>query len=379
MATRNKRIRFGDNNFLTDLAAASVAVSSEMANFGKANLTNAQRSKVYRTNGNFTIGATNNSIYINDGTDRTITLNSANYSGGAALASHVQTQLNASSSNWTCTYSTTTNKFTLARSSGTDTLRFATTTNASWDTLGYTTASDTAASVAGVADEARSHTDEHITFDLGTAVSIQEFHLIGPLSEVFSISSSATIQLMGNTSDAWTSPALTVTPVRDTGGIHHYLDTEAGTSTSYRYWRFRFVDRTNTVGSQGFKIGHIYLGDYNTVTTTNVSPGLKKGYDDPSADAESDSGVQFFKTRLKRRVFDDMRVGFIEASERRTLEAMFETLGISTPFYLCLDPLNEVSDNLSEVTIYGRFDREPSFGHIIRDLYSMSFVVKEAV
>ena len=77
MAARNKSIRFGANNFLTDLAAASVSVASEMTNFGKANLTNVQRTKVYRTNGNFTIGSTNNSIYINDGTDRTITLTSA--------------------------------------------------------------------------------------------------------------------------------------------------------------------------------------------------------------------------------------------------------------------------------------------------------------
>ena len=379
MVARNKSIRFGDNNFVTDLAEANITVASQMTNFEKENLTNVQRTKVYRTNGNFTIGATNNSIYINDGTDKTVTLTSANYSGGAALAAHVQTRLNVSSSSWTCTYSTTTRKFTIARSSGTDTLRFTQTTNAAWDTLGYTTASDTSAATVGAADESRNHTDEHITIDLGTALTVEEFHVIGPLSEVFSISSTATLQLMGNTMDDWTSPALTVTPVRDAGGIHHYLDTEAETSTSYRYWRLRWVDRENTVGSQGFKIGHIYLGDYNTVTTTNVAPGLVKRYNDPSERVEADSGAQFYKSRTRRRVFDNMSVGFIEASERRTLERMFEHLGLETPFYVCIDPLNNVSANLSEVTLYGRFDQEPRFQHVIRDLYSMSFAVVEAV
>lgn len=376
MTTRNKSIRFGANNFLTDLAAANVSVASEMANFGKANLTNVQRTKVYRSNGNFTIGSTNNSIYIDDGSEKTVTLTSGNYSGGAALASHIQTQLNASSSNWTCSYSSTTRKFTIGRSSGTDTLRFSQTTDAAWSSLGYTTAVDTSAATAGTSDKGVNHTDEHITFDLGTAMSVKEFHVIGPLGEVFGISSNATLQLMGNTMDDWTSPALTLTPTRDKGGIHRYLDDQD--DTSYRYWRFRWVDPENTAGPNT-KIGHIYLGDYLTLTTTNVAPSLVKRYLDPSEEAESESGAKFFKTRPIRRVFDNMTIQMMEADERRELEDMFEQIGLETPFYLCLDPLNEVSDNLSEVTLYGRFEQEPRFQHIIRDLYSLSFAVEEAV
>ena len=378
MTTRNASIRFGDNNFLTDLAAANIAVSSEMANFGKANLTNAQRTKVFRFNGNFTIDATNNKIYINDGSAKTVTLTSASYTA-TTLASHVQTQLNASSTNWTCTYSSTTQKFTIARSSGTDTLRFTQTTAAAWDVLGYTTSADTSAATVGAADEARIHSEEHVTVDLGTATEIKEFHCIGPLGEVFSISSSATLTLMGNTTNSWTSPALTVSLTRDAGGIHHYLDTAAGTSTNYRYWRFKVVDRTNLLGGQGFKIGHLYLGDYNTVTTTNVAPGVTKAYRDPTEMAESESGVRFHKTRTVQRIFENMFIGHIDASDRRALESMFETLGIETPFYLCLDPTNRASDNLSEVTLYCRFSGEPRFTHLIRDIYSMSLAAIEAV
>lgn len=376
--TRNKSIRFGANNFLTGLDPAKITAASEMANFGKANLANVQRSKVYRTNGNFTITADNATLYFNDGTDKTAVLAAGHYSGGSALAAHAQAQLNSVSTEWTCSYSEATRKFSISRSSGTDTLRFSETASAAWDTLGYTTTVDTSAAIAGVADKARNHTEEHITFDLGTPRTVREFHIVGPLGEVFSISRAATLQLMANTLDSWDTPALTLTPKLDAGGIHLYLDDL--TDTSYRYWRFRWVDRENTVGPQGFKLGHIYLGDYETVTTTNVAPGLVKRYLDPSDEAESDSGAKFFKSRARRRIFDSMTIGLIdEADERRTLEALFERVGLETPFYVCLDPLGKVSASLSEVTLYGRFEQEPRFQNIIRDVYSMNFAVEEAV
>ena len=375
MTDRNYRLRFGANNFAEDITPTS---ASAMSGFPITNLTNQQRSLVYRPNGNFTIGATNDEIYINDGTDKTVSLTNANYSGGAALASHIQTQLNASSTNWTCTYSTTTNKFTIARSSGTDTLRFTQTTNAAWDTLGYTTATDESAATHGVADVARIHTDEWIKFDLGTALSVTEFHLISPLSMVFPISTTATLQLQGNASDVWTSPTIDVTPVRDKGGIHHYLDDIE--DTSFRYWRFRWVDRTNTVGGQGFHLGHVYLGDYVTCTTTNVATGFGRRTVDPSERFESDAGALFHRSRTKFRIFEGLSIGLMdEVSERQAIEDLFDTVGIQKPFYLSLDPLETYSTFLSEMTAYCRFQGEPQFQHVIRDIYSLQFAVREAI
>jgi hypothetical protein len=213
---------------------------------------------------------------------------------------------------------------------------------------------------------------------LGTATDVQEFHVISPLGETFPFSSSGTYTLYGNTADSWASPAVTITVTRDSAGIHYYLDDEAG-STEYRYWRFEFEDRENTLGSQGFKIGHLYLGDYETVTDTNVAPGFTKAYTDPSERFTSDSGAEFYKSRPIRREFRGMIVGQILASERRDLEDMFETTGVETPFYLSIDPTSAVSATLSEVTMYGRFQAEPVFRHVIRDFYSMTMDVKEAV
>lgn len=377
MATRNKSIRFCDNNLLEDLPDSSIAVASELTNFDKEFVIDDQRTKVYRPNGNFTIGSDNNSLYINTGAPITVTLTSADYTGGVALAAHIQTQLNAASTNWLCTYSTTTYRFTISRTAGTDTLAFTQTTNAVWDTLGYTTAVDTSAAIAGVSDELRIHTDERFTFDLGTALNVESFHCIGPLDEIFSISTTATVTLMGNTSDSWTAPGLTVVMSADSGGIHHFLDNEI--TSEFRYWRFVFSDRTNTAGPQSFKIGHIYIGDYATVTTTNVGIGFQKGYDDQSIEFESDSGVKYYRTKTKKRVFGGMQIGFIYAPERVTLENLYEKLGNSSMFYLCIDPTSAVSATLSEVTMYCRFNAPPEFINDIRDLYTMSFSTTEAV
>lgn len=67
----------------------------------------------------------NNEFQFNDGTERAAILTPGLYSM-EGLAAQVQTQMNAISTNWTVTYSRTTRKFTISRSSGTAHLKFAT-------------------------------------------------------------------------------------------------------------------------------------------------------------------------------------------------------------------------------------------------------------
>lgn len=375
MTTRNHRVRFGANNFLEDL---TLVASSAMSGFPIANILDPQRSLVFRFNGNFTITLdVNDLIYINDGTNKTATLTPGSYSGPAAMATAVQTALNAVSSSWTCTYSTTTLKFTIARSAGTDTLRFTQTTEAAWDTLGFSTASDESAATAGTSDFAVIHTDEHITMDLGTAMSALEFHLITALSERFAVSENATIQLLGNASNVWTSPALTVTLSSDAGGIHQFLDDLD--DTSYRFWRLRLVDRSNTVGSQGFKLGHIYLGDYVTTTNRNIANGFSKTKVDPSEKFRSDDGAEFHRLKTKYRRLESLQIGYLqEIADRQDIEDLFDLVGIHTPFYVSLDPLEQVSSG-SELAGYFRFNAEPSLTQIKTSTYTFAFALSEAV
>ena len=61
---------------------------------------------------------------INDGAAKLISFTPGDYGTFDALCAHIQTQLNASSSNWSCTYSKATKLVTIARSAGTAQLKF---------------------------------------------------------------------------------------------------------------------------------------------------------------------------------------------------------------------------------------------------------------
>jgi hypothetical protein len=374
MTTRNHRVRFCDNNLAAG-SAATVAASSALSTYPLSNLLTDQRFRTWKPAGNFTISSANNKLYINDGSDKTITLTSANYSGGAALASHIQTQLNASSSNWTCTYSTTTYRFTLNRSSGTKTLKLATTANAVWSTIGYTGSIDASAGTA--ADEIRNHTSEYVDIDLGVASAITFFGLLGPLGEIFSLSSGATVRLYGNTTSTMTSPALTVTLTPDVHGVYKFLDDQ--TDTTYRYWRFEFIDKTNTAGPESFQFGHLYLGDYTTIERRNVANGFEKKMVDTSEAVSSQNGALYFQTGLKYMAFESVSIQYMDASDRRELEQVFYDLGRSTPFYVSMDPTLIVSDDASEFTRYVVFDQEPTFTHIRSDIYSVRMSFREVM
>lgn len=372
--TRNAAIRFCDNNF-ADSSATITGSSQYSATYAVSNAYNPIRAKVWRTGGNFTVTSSNGSVYINDGSDKTVSLTAGDYTY-STLATHVQTQLNASSSGWTVSYDYAggTYKFTISRSSS-GTLRFATTSNAAWDMLGYTqTANSTGTS--WVADEQRNHTHERYVIDLGMQMAPTFFAAIGPLSEAFTISDSATCRLLCNNINSWTSPDLAISLDRYDSGMFKFLDDQ--TDTLYRYFAFDIVDRTNPLGPDGIKLGYIYLGDYTTVTTSNVAIGFDKQLVDPSDVAESESGALYFNRRTKYRTFSNMSIQNLGASERRELEAMFESIGIDTPFFISLDPTLAVSSTIDEYTMYGYFAQAPRLAHVIRDYYTLSFDVREA-
>jgi acetylornithine deacetylase/succinyl-diaminopimelate desuccinylase-like protein len=181
VTTRNARIRFCANNLAAGSGATCTA-SSANASYPLSNVLDNRRWKTWRTNGNFTITAgTNDKIYVNDTANVTATLTAGNYSGGAALAAHIQTQLNAVSTNWTCTYSSTTYRFTIGRSSGTATLRMTVTTAAAWSTIGYSRATDLAVGTGTAAETMALHTSESVVVDLGAGQPTEFFSIVGQL------------------------------------------------------------------------------------------------------------------------------------------------------------------------------------------------------
>lgn len=374
--TRNRRIRFAENNF-AQLTSQSITFTSELTAFPFTNAISNFRSRIWKPSGQFLIDGTNDTIYINDGADKSATITNASYTTPALLATEIQTQLNAVSSNWTVTYDISggTYKFTISNS-GSVTLRLSQTTTAIWDTIGHTTSSDIT-STSFIGDQQRNHTSEYATFDMGYNPTMTFFAMIGPLDEVFSISRGATVKLMASNLNLWTSPPLELTLTVTDKGILRFLDDQS--DTGYRFWRISIEDKLGSQGPQGLSIGNIYIGDYRTMTNTNLQVGFEKTEIDPSNIEESESGVLHFDTKTPYMSIDGMAIGLMTRAEKDIMLELYEKLGNTTPFYISLDPILCITDELEELTKYVVFSGAPKFKHIINDTFSMSLAVRELV
>jgi hypothetical protein len=364
-------VRFCANN-LAAASTSTLGTASAVTGFPLANSVDETRYLVWLPSGRFVIASTNCKIYINDGSDKTVTLTTGTYNTGALLAAQVQTQLNASSSNWTASYSTTTGKFTIGRSSGTSTFRFATTTDAAWSTLGYTQIANTSMSTGTASSIRVNHTSEVWPVDLGSALACSAFHVITTAGTVFPISSSATMTLKASATNNFSSPDLTVTLTRSDDGISKFF-----TESSYRYWQFEFSDPQNSLGPEGFPIAYVYLGPY-IEPSRNIINGFSAQLVDPSVKVESESGVTFWRRRTKYWKFSGLEIANISGDDRVEVMSVFKDLGRSSTFFISLDPDSAISED-GELTKFVAFDGDPQLRHYRYDQYTYSFDLVEVL
>jgi hypothetical protein len=368
MTTRNCKVRFFENNFAA-LTAAQIDYSSQVAAFPFSNAINSFRSKVWRPSGCFTITDSNNKLYYDS---TTVNITNGKYTTPALLAAEIQTQLGGA---WTVSHLTDTYKFKIENTSS-STLKLSNQTNAIWDTIGFTGNTD-AVGLSFTAHEQRNHTEEYAIFDLGYAQEITAMFIIGKLGEVFSISSSATVTISGNNINSWDSPPYSKTLDRTSGGMFCLLDET--TDTRYRFWRLSIIDKYNPLGPEGLSISHLYLGDHINFESRNINNGFSKQNNDPSTVQEATSGALYFNKKTKYGIFNNMGLGYLPRENKDTLEVMFEKLGVTTPFYISLDPLTNITDSIDELTRYVVFTNSPVFTHVLYDKFNTSISVREVV
>lgn len=367
-----------DNNHAS-LTGGQIEFSSELSAFPQSNAQDTFRSKVWKPSGYFLIVLdTNDKIYIDDGTQKTITLTAGEYTTPALMATEVQTQLNASSSGWTFDHNDAAGayKFRFAHASG-HTLEFSNSTEAAWNLLGFTLGVDEVMSTERDADEQRNHQYEFVTYDLGGNQAIEFFSVISPLDEEFSISDQANIKLMANNLDQWDAPPLEITLVRSDGGLFKFLDDVA--DSSYRFWRFQFEDKYSPSGPTGFSLAYIYIGDYATLDSRNIQRGFTKTIDDPSRTSTSESGALFFDRKTKFSRLQQSSIALIDQDQRDTLEQLFFDFGTTTPFFVSYDPRLSLSNNLFDLTKYVVFEKPPKFTHVNHNLFNMTLSFREVL
>lgn len=365
----NNRIRFMDNNFAS--LARLTDYGSAKSGYPVANIFDVNRSKKWVSDHCFVIDSTNNKIYINDGSDKIVTLTSGKYSG-TSLAVHIATQLNAASSSWSVAYSLTTYIFTISRGASA-TLRLSQTTSSTWNTLGYLLITDQVGT-SFPAQAPRIHSEEYFIFDMGFARPIDFVALISPIDGEFGISTGATITVQGSNLNNFITPAITFTvPVYETGAFK-FIDDQFST---YRYWKVKIYDPGNTTGEISFS--HIYLGDYETITQSNVAVGFEMVENDLTVASSAESGKLYFDEGIKYTGFNTLGLGGINLADKDKLIKMWQKLGRSTPLYVSLDPTVAVSTQLKDLTKFVYFNDQPIFTQVINNVWSMAFAVREVI
>jgi hypothetical protein len=360
-----------DNQLAT---TTNMTTSSEEALFPAENLLNPARSKIFRPRGNFEITSSNNKIHIIDTLAKTATIPVGSYNGGSKMAEAIGLALATVSSNWGCFHSPDLG-FSFIRSSSPGILEISNSTNAIWDTIGFTGSTNIDATTLQYADERRRHTSEYIQVDLGTnANSVGFIGLIGPKSRPLDISGDATITVKGTNILDWDTPEVSKSVTRYADGLYVFLDDIA--DTKYRYWRLEFEDQQNT---SDIELSNFYLGTYLTLNNRNVNSGFTKSYVDPSDIQVSENGAEFFLSRDRYREISNGSMNYMDAADRRDFEQMIHDHGIHTPFFVSFDPLQNCTQDITELTGYYRFASDPIIIHFRSDIYSVGFNLKEAL
>jgi hypothetical protein len=209
-------------------------------------------------------------------------------------------------------------------------------------------------------------TAQRITVNLGFPYPVGFVALLGPLGEPFGIGSGETFKIEANNLDSWGSPPLTLDMSASERGGFRFLDDQ--TSYSYQYWSFYFNAPTSSIAS----FSNIYVGDYHTVSFSNVARGFQHTTVDPSQQQEAESGALYFRERTKYEAFDNITMNFLEASDYRTMKLFAEEVGVSRPFYMSLDPTLEITQSLGELTRFVKFTSPPIFPHARYDRFSFA-------
>jgi hypothetical protein len=131
------------------------------------NVSSFQIDKVSFFNSQYTVDSRNNKIYFNDGSDRTGTVASAQYTG-ATIATAIQTAMNAASSGYSVSYDSSTNKLTLSHASS-FVLTLSNTTNAIWDFIGFATGTDSSSTTSHTSTNQINLTSKYIYMTLDIA------------------------------------------------------------------------------------------------------------------------------------------------------------------------------------------------------------------
>jgi len=192
--------------------------------------------------------------------------------------------------------------------------------------------------------------------------------MIGKIGEEFQVSDSATITLLGNNVNNFSTvtPQLQQTATITNDGAFLFLDQD--NTTAFRYWRIRIQDLYNPIGSE-FQISNIYLGQTEELDV-NIQNEFGFSLNDNSEKSESESQVVYFDEKFKQWEFSGLSYALLDKTNMKKLMDIFQEKGISKQFYLCLDPITEITTTIEQFNRLCFFANTPNFKQVFYDRYN---------
>lgn len=332
--------------------SATLTESSEETSLTAENIQSLFRTKVWRSDLGWNIVAgVNDKIDITEGTtgDAIATLAAGNYATGALMATHIATVINAAATDntWTCSYSTSTRKFTIGHDEGgngeTGGLEWNTGASAATSAgpdLGYEVDADDTGAASYPSDNACRCSREWIQIDLAAATKITRGAIVS-----HNFSSSAVITLYRHT--AATLSAATAVGTLTYDADFMFIECDA----TYRYFWIHVSDIDNS--NSYIEIGRAFLGEYST--TAWMAMGMELVLGDPSKPTKTPEGYigRNEHTQYKQVIFNFAEP--MNETNRDSLITIYETIGAYNHFFFRPDPNEEIFTQADLGGMYGYF------------------------
>lgn len=200
-------------------------------------------------------------------------------------------------------------------------------------------------------------TSINVVIDLGSDLTATAFFLAN-----HNLTSSATITLEGNDTNAWTTPTYTNSIAYSSDIIYEVFATQ-----TYRYWRIVIADATNP--DELIKFGGVFLGTY--LTAPNFSHVLTEAMVDTSVISRSLSGQVYIDTNYDYITYS-LNHPRVTESGRDSLKAMMKA-NKKKPVYMLLDE----TSTTEFIPFYGTID-DISYSRVFDDFYTISTNIREA-
>ena len=352
--------------------SSTVAYSSQQSNFPASNIIHRWATRSWRSRygagtgwGRFVIeSGVNDALDFNEGGgELNATITAGTYTADT-LAAEIKIQLDAEGGDtYTVTYSSSTNKFTIASDGSTFELMWDSGTNTATtigSSIGFSVTADDTGALTYTADNIAIHTEEWIVSDLGSAKAVWSVCL-----KKFNFSASAVVKIQANATNVWSSPSVNVTLSLVQDLKTHYFTS----AQTYRYWRIYIQDAANDDGY--IELGRVFIGPYLS-PTKNINKNYSTNYADPSDSIMSDGGQISNNLKTKYRQFT-FKFDFMSAADLALMVTMWNAVGHTKGFFFTLD-----RDNNDTTSYYAMYSQSMTVNHLAREsLYEVSIHIEE--